>query len=508
MKRLAMLYLLSCLLVVMTINNNLQNKPAKASTLPHISTKGFYQGVDATPTSTPRFILSYPLADPMQYGSYVDHYNPNGFYPIPTDGIVEPYTGEIANKNYLAPGCAYTAPGRSDPYPTPVIAATPQGRGYYCYEGHSALDLNADEGTSVYAASRGRVVAMSTIAPLPTPRPRGYGNRVIVQDSTNGSFTLYAHLSTPEVAVGAYVSRGQEIGKSGWTGLATPSDAHLHFGLYASTYPPGADYAPNVLDPYGWYGSGTDPLGSSYPQYKWASGYAPTNVTTDPINWNEGTLIGNTYKDKNRIAGTAHAVGVGVHADTNNEIDTWWSDNYGSAGVPLSDVTAGSGGYYYQDFEGGRYTTNFAGSHSYTPYDPGSGAFNDTPITYWAQRYIGWLRRENITHGYVGSQCTAHGVASPCYLPDQPIRRDEFAHMLRAGFGLPTHIPDTSTYCDVQPFPSDPYYNIFYVDIESLYNLNIMKGEVGAYCNDPGDSRPIFSSHTQHQQTRSKPRYY
>jgi murein DD-endopeptidase MepM/ murein hydrolase activator NlpD len=55
-----------------------------------------------------------------------------------------------------------------------------------------------------------------------------YGYYVMLQHA-NGYTTLYGHFSQIEVSVGQWVSRGQEIGKSGNTGHST--GPHVHFEL-------------------------------------------------------------------------------------------------------------------------------------------------------------------------------------------------------------------------------------------------------------------------------------
>jgi murein DD-endopeptidase MepM/ murein hydrolase activator NlpD len=83
---------------------------------------------------------------------------------------------------------------------------------------HTGTDLRLAYGTDVRAAAPGVVVASGD-------RP-GYGLTVVV-DHGQGRETLYAHLSTTDVAPGDRVGGGQLIARSGSSGRTT--GAHLHF---------------------------------------------------------------------------------------------------------------------------------------------------------------------------------------------------------------------------------------------------------------------------------------
>lgn len=83
---------------------------------------------------------------------------------------------------------------------------------------HSGIDLPAPTGTPVKAAAPG-YVAWARTGTL-------YGNYVMIIH-TNGLATLYAHLSRMDVTADQFVSRGDQIGAVGSTGLST--GPHIHF---------------------------------------------------------------------------------------------------------------------------------------------------------------------------------------------------------------------------------------------------------------------------------------
>jgi murein DD-endopeptidase MepM/ murein hydrolase activator NlpD len=100
----------------------------------------------------------------------------------------------------------------------------------YVYQGktvdtqvHVGFDLASTKQSPVPAANAGQVVFAG---PLTI-----YGNTVIV-DHGLGLQTLYAHLSSIGVKAGDAVTRGQELGRSGTTGLAVGD--HLHFEVLVS----------------------------------------------------------------------------------------------------------------------------------------------------------------------------------------------------------------------------------------------------------------------------------
>jgi len=89
---------------------------------------------------------------------------------------------------------------------------------------HGGIDIVVPTGTPVKAVMDGRV-ADSGYNNL-------FGNYVILNHS-DGSQSLYGHLSKREVAIGQALDQGTEIGLSGNTGYSTAS--HLHFGFYRAS---------------------------------------------------------------------------------------------------------------------------------------------------------------------------------------------------------------------------------------------------------------------------------
>ena len=85
---------------------------------------------------------------------------------------------------------------------------------------HTGIDIPAPSGTSILAAKSG-VVTTSTYN-------NSYGNYVVVSHS-DGTSTLYAHMSRRGCSKGDVVSQGQTIGYVGTTGSSTGN--HLHFEI-------------------------------------------------------------------------------------------------------------------------------------------------------------------------------------------------------------------------------------------------------------------------------------
>ena len=89
---------------------------------------------------------------------------------------------------------------------------------------HRGADITAPGGTPIMAARSG-VVLVSTYG-------SSYGNYVTIAHS-DGTRSLYAHMSSRAISPGSTVSAGQVIGYVGSTGSATGN--HLHFEIWTNS---------------------------------------------------------------------------------------------------------------------------------------------------------------------------------------------------------------------------------------------------------------------------------
>ena len=94
---------------------------------------------------------------------------------------------------------------------------------------HHGVEFSNASGTPVYAAANGTVFfAGPDEQAIYAPWGNFYGNLIVIEHQGQ-LFTLYAHLSRVDVAVGQEVVAGDKIGEVGRTGGAIGS--HLHFEI-------------------------------------------------------------------------------------------------------------------------------------------------------------------------------------------------------------------------------------------------------------------------------------
>jgi LysM repeat protein len=150
---------------------------------------------------------------------------------------------ELAIGNTLIiPGGAINTPVRVASYAAPVSvsgAARGSSAGFthpapgsvksQGIHGYNAVDLAGGHASPIRAAAAGEVIVSKN-----SGWNGGYGQYIVIRHP-DGSQTLYAHLSSNAVGVGAYVSNGQTIGGMGTTGRSTGT--HLHFEVRGARNP-------------------------------------------------------------------------------------------------------------------------------------------------------------------------------------------------------------------------------------------------------------------------------
>jgi len=95
--------------------------------------------------------------------------------------------------------------------------------------GHNGVDLVSVFGANILASAEGEVIVSKG-----SGYNGGYGSYIVLKHS-NGTQTLYAHLSGVQVSVGETVDQGQVIGNMGSTGKSTGT--HLHFEVRGARNP-------------------------------------------------------------------------------------------------------------------------------------------------------------------------------------------------------------------------------------------------------------------------------
>ncbi len=153
---------------------------------------------------------------------------PGGEVPPPPKPVVQPSNNYTApsNNSYYTPQPSYSGSSAGGTgqfsWPTSGIAISQYFGSTSFNPWHTGIDLDARSGWDIYASDGG------TVTKATWGWGGGYGNHIVI-DHGNGYQTLYGHLSSLDVGVGSYVSKGQRIGTMGSTGWST--GPHLHFEI-------------------------------------------------------------------------------------------------------------------------------------------------------------------------------------------------------------------------------------------------------------------------------------
>ena len=140
----------------------------------------------------------------------------------------------------IIPDGEIAAPPSSSGVTSPIRGGGPSIAGYFAapltnyrktqgLHGYNGVDIAASYGAPILAAASGQVIISRS-----SGWNGGYGNYIVIAHS-NGTQTLYAHLSSNIVGSGQFVAQGQVIGYEGQSGKAT--GPHLHFEVRGAKNP-------------------------------------------------------------------------------------------------------------------------------------------------------------------------------------------------------------------------------------------------------------------------------
>ncbi len=107
---------------------------------------------------------------------------------------------------------------------------------------HTGIDYSAGSGTKVRAPRAGKVTTSGS------GKASGWAGTYVTIRHSDGTSSLYAHLSSTEVSDGQRVNAGDVVGRVGQTGRAF--GPHLHFEVYPAGVTPGDVY--QAVNPSKW----------------------------------------------------------------------------------------------------------------------------------------------------------------------------------------------------------------------------------------------------------------
>ncbi len=144
---------------------------------------------------------------------------PGDIVVIP-DGVISATQTSLAKTSG-----SHTYPVYSGFYIRPIVG----GRKTQGIHGNNGVDLAAPTGIPILASADGKVIISRAGG-----YNGGYGSYVVISH-TNGTQTLYAHMSKVNVLVGQNIEQGQVIGAVGSTGKST--GPHVHFEVRGAKNP-------------------------------------------------------------------------------------------------------------------------------------------------------------------------------------------------------------------------------------------------------------------------------
>ena len=189
--------------------------------------------------------VRHVVKDGDTIGSIAKKYEGDGDEILAYNQLPDASALSVGDTLIIPGGAVHRAPAPTPTRTRTAVASTPApatsaSGGYYAHpapgalktqglHGYNAVDLAAGHGSPIRAAAAGEVIVSKN-----SGWNGGYGKYIVVRHP-NGTQTLYSHLSTNYVGVGAYVAQGETIGTMGSTGRSTGT--HLHFEVRGARNP-------------------------------------------------------------------------------------------------------------------------------------------------------------------------------------------------------------------------------------------------------------------------------
>ncbi len=241
-----------------------------------------------------------------------------------------------------------------------------------------------------------------------------------------------------------------------------------------------ANYNNNLTLAYQFDGTGNWGIWSSWAQLSQQTN-TPTNTPTNTYTPTPTNTPTNTPTFTPTFTPTPCADGS-LFADV---CQGYWAYPYIQA-LGLRGIVSGQGGYYYPGrlITRAELTAIMVRSQSWSLITPPTPSFSDVPISYFAYSYIETALAHHAISGYTDNisshPCADAGVGSPCFLPNNYVKRDETTVIIVRASGFPLITPPNPSFTDV------PTTYWAYSAIETAHARGIVSG-VGGGLFRPGD---------------------
>lgn len=304
-------------------------------------------------------------------------------------------------------------------------------RSYY----HKGLDISTGGNDPLFSMFNGTVILKSYDAD-------GYGNYIIIKDSTTGAASLYAHMKSVSVSQGQLVTKGQQVGLEGTTGHSSGNHCHLElqdlssgrnwiFGGQKSDYMNPAAFMgiPNVEGITSIYNGSPVPVPT-----EWIS--KNTYLTQEEME-NNALIIINYYRNQGLNDKTIAAILGNMQAE--------------STISPIFEERGGGGGYGLVQWTPQSDLINACNTLSLSPYTSGDIQIEVilAEVTNTPSSIAQWFSSEGFISHYYNSGATSDmvGITGLQFLSNEMNwEADKLAVLFMAAYERPSYDPSINHY--------------------------------------------------------------